>query len=89
MRDPDETLAATVHITPQSTCQMSFSGQTFSLPPDQERMVAALRKLRKHWHGLSISGTAQTPYKCIGGVIYLAQLSGFQTVQFKAQEESR
>ncbi|GAA0665048.1 hypothetical protein FHT00_000984 [Sphingomonas insulae] len=89
MRDPDETLPATVYMAAQSTCQISFVHQTFSLPADQESMVAALRKLRKHWRALSISGPAQTPYKCIGGAIYLAQSSGFQTVQFKAQTEGR
>jgi hypothetical protein len=78
-------LLMTIHFVPPAVCRISFSGQTFDLPDDEDSMVNALRELRRNWRSASISGDRETPYRCIGHAVYLAQRGGFKKVGFVAQ----
>jgi biopolymer transport protein ExbD len=78
-------LSMTVNFVPPADCEISFAGQTFSLPIDEDSMVAALQKLRRDWRSISMTGVMQTPYRCIGHAIYLAQRAGFKKIGFAAE----
>lgn len=78
-------LSMTVNFVPPADCEISFAEQTFSLPSDEDSMVAALQKLRRDWRSISMTGVMQTPYRCIGHAIYLAQRAGFKKIGFAAE----
>lgn len=84
-RDRNLPLLVTIRFATPATCEVGFSGQGFSLPKDEDRMVAAFRELRRDWRSVSIVGGVETPYRCIGQVIFLAQRGGFKKVGFKAE----
>jgi hypothetical protein len=86
-RQRDLSLPVTIRFTPPSTCEVSFSGQAFSLPDDEDRMVAALRELRRDWQSVAILGDGEAPYRCIGHAIFVAQRGGFARVDYKAQAQ--
>jgi hypothetical protein len=88
-RDRSASLSMKIHFVPPAVCEVSFAGQTFSLPGDQDGMVTALQELRREWRSVSMSGGMETPYRCIGHVVYLAQRGGFKKVGFVAQPSER
>lgn len=88
-RDRSAPLSMKVHFVPPAVCEVSVAGQTFSLPGDQDGMVTALQDLRRKWRSISMSGGMETPYRCIGHAIYLAQRAGFKKVGFEAQPSDR
>jgi hypothetical protein len=63
-----------------ATCKVTVIGETFSLPADEERMVLALRALRREWKSARAVGDTDTPYRCFGHSIYIAQMAGFRKV---------
>ncbi|HEV2568436.1 hypothetical protein [Sphingomonas sp.] len=71
-----------LHFVPPTTCEVTVMGETFSLPLDEERMVLALRKLRREWKSARALGNVETPYRCVGFAIYIAQRAGFRKVDF-------
>ena len=88
-RDRNLPLAVRVRFIPPTTCEVGFSGQTYSLPDDEDRIVAAFRELRRDWRSVSIVGGVEIPYRCIGHAIFLAQRGGFKKVGFKAKPPER
>ncbi len=84
-------LPVTVGLSQAEVCEIRFAGQAFSLPNDDERMIAEIRKLRRYWRSasLSVSGEGDTPYRCIGGVIYLFQRAGFNLIEFRPGSQER
>ena len=81
-RHRDKPLSVAAHFVPPDKCQIILAEQTFQLPNDEERMVAAFRKLRIDWRAISKVGGIETPYICIGHAIHLAQRGGFKKVRF-------
>ena len=88
-RNATASLPMTVEFRPPFVCQVSFAGQTFSLPDERDGMVGALRELRRDWRSASIRGGMEAPYRCVGEAIYLAQRAGFKKVGFVAQPPDR
>lgn len=73
-------LQVVVRFDPPDACEIVVADQTFRLPADQDRVVATLRALRDGFGSMSITGSAEIPYRCIGLAIFLAQRSGFRRI---------
>ena len=84
-RDRNLPLLVTIRFDPPANCEVGFSGQAFSLPKDEDRMVAAFRQLRRDWRSVSIVGGIEIPYRCMGHAIFLAQRGGLKKVGFTAE----
>jgi len=78
-------LPITVQIRDAASCFASVDGSDFKLPDDRGRFVQRLKQLRKKWRGISIVSDTDVRYKCVGGVIFLAQSAKFKNVGFPAQ----
>lgn len=78
-------LPLVIRFVAAATCEISVADQLFSLPGDQDRMAAEMRKLRQKWKSAQIVGGREIPYRCIGHAIFIAQSSGFEKVGFVAE----
>ncbi|QAY78982.1 hypothetical protein ETR14_22415 [Sphingosinicella sp. BN140058] len=78
-------LPMAVRFNPPSACEIRFADQVFSLPDDEDRMIEALRELRKSWRSVTVSGDGNTPYRCIGHAVFVAQRAGFRKGGFTAE----
>ena len=88
-RHRSNALLMTIHLVMPGVCTFSFADQTFSLPEDEDVMLTTLRKLRRNWRSVSISGGIATPYRCVGHATYIAQRAGFKRGRFVAQQINR
>ena len=71
-----------VEIRDAGACYASVEGNSFKLPDDAPRFKQRLKQLRKTWREASIVGGTDVPYRCVGGVIYIAQSAHFRKVGF-------
>ncbi len=83
-----ERLPISVRITPMTSCEVSVGERLFTLPQDEERLVSALRELRRNWKAASVVASTQLPYSCVGHTVYIAQRAGFADVGFNAHSPS-
>jgi len=68
-----------------STCTFSVKGQLYTVPADETRFVADLKRWAKDMGRATVSGDVNTPYKCFGWAVFAAQRAGFKRVGFTAQ----
>jgi hypothetical protein len=80
----DGPLPIVISVVQPADCEVSVRGQSFILPADDERLLSALRDLRRDWKAVRVIGKTEIPYRCIGYAIFIAQRSGFKNVRFQA-----
>jgi hypothetical protein len=59
-------------------CRISVGDRHFAWPVNEQRMLADFRRLRRQGRTLIFRTGLDTPYRCIGATIYLAQRAGLQ-----------
>ena len=65
---------------PPDACSVEVAGRKLTM---DELLKAAQTEVRKGRRALILSDMNDTPYRCIGGVIYTLQMAGFDKVDFE------
>jgi hypothetical protein len=71
------------------TCRIVIEGRPYSLPADEARIAAHLQSVKRRQRRARLVLTnPDTPYRCIGGLIYQAQRIGL-ALGFIAEQPPR
>ena len=79
-----EAVALVLAVGADGACTVEVGGRHFPLA-EGEAMEAEMRRLAAGGRRAVVEGSGNTPYRCIGTVIYRAQRAGFTRVGFVAQ----
>lgn len=74
-----------VDHTEAAGCTASIAGKPYRLSDERDQLGAALKIVAKEGRNVVIIGSDNTPYRCIGGLIYTLQLNGAAKVEFKTR----
>ncbi len=76
-------LAVTIVMQDDAAARVTIGEASFVLPDEQEAMVAALRAMPDKARPVAIVVTdnLKTPYRVIGGLLYLMQSAGFTEME--------
>lgn len=77
-------LPLAIHFEPPAICHVTVADRRFALPTDQDRLLEFLTSLRSRWNRVSLNLGMETPYRCVGHAIWLAQRAGLG-VDFPAE----
>lgn len=86
-RQENGTLRLRVQFAEPAACKIDLEGKSFSLPDDEDALLAALKSRYAKGRRISVGGGADIPYRCLGHAIYLAQPAGFEKVGFVAEPD--
>ena len=67
-----------IEFTPADTCRVTVEDQSFQLPADEQRLLEILRTMKNSRTTAHVAGNVETPYRCLGHVVFVAQRAGFQ-----------
>ena len=81
-------LPMSVRFNPPMACEIRFADQVYNLPDDEDRVIDALRQLRKRWRSVEAVGSGDTPYRCIGHAVFVAQRAGYKKIGFTREPPS-
>ena len=66
---------------PSDPCVLNIAGQ----PTTLDQLLDIARREASHRRVAKVVGDGETPYRCVGGVIYTPQMAGFLKVEFDTQ----
>ncbi|MCP3730058.1 hypothetical protein M9978_06410 [Sphingomonas sp. MG17] len=72
-----------VGYTEQTGCSAIIGGKEYRLPEEREALDAALKAVAEKAKHVALLGDSETPYRCIGALIYVLQVNGATKVEFK------
>ncbi len=80
-------LTVPVAIADDATARVTIGDRGFTLPDEQAAMAAALKALPDRTRPvlLAVGGRIDTPYRIVGGLVYLFQSAGFTHVSVVAE----
>ena len=55
------------------SCRLSVDGRRLAWPADEHRLFAEFRRYRRQGRSALLRMEPDTPYRCIGAVVYVAQ----------------
>lgn len=56
-----------------ASCRLSVDGRRLAWPVDERRLLAAFRGYRRQGRSAIFQLGPDTPYRCVGAIVYLAQ----------------
>ena len=71
------------------SCTLTIDDRTFTAPRDDAELEALLKNYPDKRTPVIVEGRVDTPWRCIGGVIFKMQMLGFPAVHFTSQPEPR
>jgi len=71
------------------SCNLTIDGRRFTLSRDDADLEAFLKSYPDKRTPVIIQGDVETPWRCIGGVIFTMQMLGFPAVHFMTQPDER
>jgi biopolymer transport protein ExbD len=78
---PRQVFQLLVTYQPPNSCWITIDGRSYSIWPDHEQSLPALKALHAKSRAL-LMGPMAVPYKCVGAAIAVSQQAGFKRIGF-------